>query len=191
MHAGSFILDGERVDIRAVPAEGFSDPIYLDDLTVYFDGGLYRVWPSERYPSRGSRKLHREVWKAAFGPVPAGCHIHHRDGNIHDARVANLECLPSAEHLKKARARRSIEFSAEARQKAAEWHASPEGRLWHSRHAKQSANWTKWKREPRLCLECGKEYSALVRENGRQHLYCCTPCKAIAYRKRQKARGAE
>jgi hypothetical protein len=123
--------------------------------------------------------------------VPAGCHIHHRDGNLHNARLANLECLPSVEHLKKVRASYPREIGAEARQRAAEWHASPEGRLWHSRQARQSKNWTKWKREPRHCLECGKEYPALVRFNGRGQLYCCTPCKAIAYLKRKKALGAE
>jgi hypothetical protein len=63
--------------------------------------------------------------------------------------------------------------------------------LWHSRQAKQSKSWTKWKREPARCLECGKEYLALVRANGRTQLYCCTPCKSIAYLKRQKALRTE
>src|SRR5258706_14810593 len=72
MHAGSFILDGERVEIRRTVAADFADPIVLDASTQYFDGGLYRRWPSERYYSRGGKKLHRDAWQGAFGKIPEG-----------------------------------------------------------------------------------------------------------------------
>ncbi len=98
MHAGSSIFDGKRVDIRKRPAEGFADPVYLDPITQYFDGRLYRMWPSERYLSRGGR-LHRYAWVAAFGPVPDGCHIHHRDDDVLNNSLRNLECVPASLHL--------------------------------------------------------------------------------------------
>lgn len=191
MHAGSFIRDGERVDIRGTPPAGFCDPIYLDPLTQYWDGGLYRMWPSEKYVSRGGKRLHRYVWAAAFGPIPAGCHIHHRDGDVLNNRLSNLECMPASQHLSEAwhDSRRNIpagqHFSATAREKAAEWHASEEGRLWHSRKAVAEQSWTKWKREPKNCPQCGVEFNALVRKSGHMQIYCTSTCKVAAYRERK------
>lgn len=191
MHAGAYVLDGEWVDIRAVPADGYADPIWLDPLTQYFDGGLYRLWPSDRYLSRGGKTLHRTAWTAAFGPIPAGCHIHHRDSNTLNNLLANLECVPAGRHLSDAGHKRQIgvpagqHFSATARQKAAEWHASEEGRLWHRRHALAAKSWTKWKREKRVCLQCSAEFDAVIRKNAYQQIYCTSTCKAAAYRARK------
>lgn len=191
MYAGSFVLDGQRVEIRRVPAEGFANPIYLDPFTQYFDGGLYRLWPGETYLTRGGKKLHREVWARAFGPIPEGCHIHHRDGNPLNNRIDNLECIPASEHLsltwRKRRGGLQEHFSAFARQRAAEWHKSEEGRLWHRRLAERTRNWTKWKREPRDCPECGRNFMALVRKSGYPQIFCSRECKVAAYRKRKKA----
>lgn len=191
MYAGSFILDGERVEIRKQPAAEYRDPIYLDEITQYFDGGLYRLWASEVYLSRGGKRIHRDVWKAAFGPIPKGCHIHHKDGNVLNNRLDNLECVPASAHLSESWAKR-VEpsdgwFSATAKNKAAEWHASPEGRLWHKRHAERSQSWTKWKREEKPCEHCGVLHMALVRKSGNSGKYCSQACKVAAYRDRGKA----
>src|SRR5215472_9278022 len=94
MYAGSFILDGQRMEIRREPRQGFSDPIWLEELTQFFEGKLYRVWPSSVYLTNGSvGSLHRAVWKSAFGDIPKGCHIHHRDSNPRNNRIDNLECV--------------------------------------------------------------------------------------------------
>lgn len=192
MHAGSFILDGERVEIRREPSPEYRDPVYLDELTQYFDGGLYRMWPSETYLSRGGRRLHRDAWKTAFGPIPKGCHIHHRDGNVLNNKLDNLECVPASIHLSESSAKRLKPeggwFSADARDKAADWHRSPEGRLWHKRHAERSKSWTKWKREEKPCEQCGVLYQALVRKSGNAGKYCSSVCKVAAYRERGKER---
>lgn len=188
MHAGSFVLDGQRVEIRRVPDAEYRDPVFLDEITQYFDGGLYRLWPSDSYLSRGGRKLHRDAWTSAFGPIPAGCHIHHRDGNVLNNRLDNLECMDAGEHLSISRSNRTEPldgwFSASARQRASDWHRSPEGRLWHKRHAERSKSWTKWKREDRPCEHCGAVFAALVRKSGRAGKYCTPACKAAAYRAR-------
>lgn len=191
MHAGSFVSNGERVEIRRRPSPEYRDPIYLDELTQYFNGGLYRLWPSEVYLSKGGKRLHRDAWKAAFGPIPPGCHIHHRDGNVLNNRIENLECLPASKHLSESWAKR-VEpddgwFSAAARDKAADWHPSPEGRLWHKRHAERSKGWTKWKREEKPCEHCGKPFQALIRKGGNASKFCGSPCKVAAYRERGKA----
>lgn len=192
MHAGSYVLNGERVDIRATPAAGFSDPIWLDPLTQYFDGGLYRLWPGDRYLSRGGRKIHRDVWRTAFGPIPPGCHIHHKDGDRSNNRLGNLECVPERLHLSDAwRVNKSHiapgkHFTERARERASEWHQSEAGRLWHSRMAKRTESWTKWERAERACEFCGKPMQALVRKNGYSQRFCTDVCKAAAYRARDK-----
>lgn len=203
MHAGSYVSDRKRVVIRKRPPADFADPVVLDPLTQYFDGGLYRLFPNDKYPSRGGRRLHRDVWQAAFGPIPVRCHIHHRDNNPWNNALANLECVPGSKHLSDAwheqRSERDASgyrgkdgkwrehFTAMARSAAAEWHGSEEGRLWHRRHALRTKGWTKWKREPKPCEACGRTIQALVRANGRQQKYCSNTCKARAYRDRRSA----
>ena len=190
MHAGSFLLDGKRVDIRKQPNPEYRDPIYLDEITQYFNGGLYRLWPNDRYVSRGGKRLHRDVWAGAFGPIPKGCHIHHRDGNTINNRLENLECIPASQHLsetwreKKGHLPPGAFFTHEAREKAADWHRSEEGRLWHKRHAQRSQSWTKWKREERPCAKCGNAFQALIRKSGNAGKYCSASCKVAAYRER-------
>lgn len=191
MHAGSYVHDGKRVEIRRAPRDGFQNPVVLDALTQYFDGGLYRLYPSDRYFAKGGKRIHRAVWQDAFGPIPRGCHIHHRDANPANNELENLECIDADEHLKIPRSdglekRGGKHFSDSARQSAANWHRSEEGRLWHKRHAERSQNWKKWKREPRNCEHCGQEFQALIRENGKQQQkFCHANCKASHYRQRK------
>lgn len=189
MHAGSFVLDGKRMEISGEPPAGFADPIVLDELTQYFSGSLYRLWPGENYYSKGGSRLHRDVWKLAFGLIPKGCHIHHRDSNALNNRLANLECMDAKEHLSLSwhSQERTEHFSQDARDRAADWHGSEAGRLWHSRHAVRSKAWTKWKREPRPCPQCSKEFDCLIRAGGHTQKYCSPNCKVAAYR----ARGAD
>lgn len=190
MYAGSFISNGQRVEIRRVPYEGYMDPIVLDPLTQYFDGGLYRVWPSDRYLSRGGKKLHRDVWTLAFGPIPKGCHIHHKDSNPRNNLLSNLECIPASLHLsaatRKLVASRTEHFTREARAKASDWHRSEEGRLWHRRHMARVQSWTKWKRVPKDCPFCKKEFQAIQRNSGYSQIYCSEKCKMSSYRLRRR-----
>ena len=196
MHAGSSVLNGQRVEICKRPAEGFADPIVLDPLTQYFDGGLYRLWPSERYFSRGGKKLHREVWRVAFGNIPKGSHIHHRDRNASNNALSNLECVEASEHLSqtwrespKARLAPDKHFTERARAAAADWHRSEEGRLWHRRHMERVQSWTKWRRVKKQCLFCNNEFVGVERKTGYSQKYCCANCKAAYYRKRKAAAG--
>lgn len=187
MHAGSSILDGERVDIRRSPAAGYADPIVLDTLTQYFDGGLYRSWPSERYLSRGGKKLHREVWRVAFGDIPAGCHIHHRDSNPANNALGNLECIPASIHARESRKKRRSQrhFTAAARRKAKQWHQSEAGLLWHRRHGERMRLTTK--RVEKSCVVCSQRFTTIDRVAGRVPMYCSESCRVSAYRKRKKA----
>ena len=56
----------------------------IDDDYQRFDGTLYR----KRKPRQGqvghyqqSIQIHQAVWRYYYGDIPAGCHIHHADGN--------------------------------------------------------------------------------------------------------------
>jgi endogenous inhibitor of DNA gyrase (YacG/DUF329 family) len=190
MYAGSSVSDGIRVEIRGTPNSGFADPIYIDPFTQCFNGRLYRRHPKERYWKGGKGTLHTNVWKSAFGPIPKGCHIHHKDNDPANNCLHNLECMDASEHLSTTwhlnhgQKRKDQHFSPLAREKAAEWHGSEEGRLWHSRHAERTQSWTKWKREEKPCEFCGKKSEMLIRKDGHPQKFCSTRCKAAAYRKR-------
>ena len=41
---------------------------------------------------------HRFVWEEAYGPIPAGMVVHHKNGNKRDNRLLNLELLSYREH---------------------------------------------------------------------------------------------
>lgn len=189
MHGGTFIQDGERVDIRGTPQAWFRNPIVLDAITQYFDGGLYKLWPGDRYHARGGKRLHLMVWEAVYGSRPEGCHIHHRDGNSANNALHNLACLPIAEHLSETWHRtkhlRTNNFSPLARERSLAWHSTEAGQLWHRQHALKHRNWTKWKRVEQPCEHCGKPYMALQRQGNTQR-YCSEACRVDAYHARLK-----
>ena len=48
---------------------------------------------------------HRRVWRKAFGEIPKGFHIHHKNGDKKDNRLENLELISASEHTKLHRSR--------------------------------------------------------------------------------------
>lgn len=50
-----------------------------------------------------SHFVHRRVAEKAFGPIPPGYHVHHKDHDKHNNRASNLEILSPSEHAKKHR----------------------------------------------------------------------------------------
>lgn len=48
----------------------------------------------------GERLLHRYIYAKHYGPIPAGKHIHHKDGNPLNNDISNLECLSASAHNK-------------------------------------------------------------------------------------------
>ena len=83
------------------------------------------------YPKRNGIREHRFVWQEANGSILPGSVIHHRNGDITDNRLDNLELMTATEHqhhhhLGKKR-------SAATRAKMSESQSTPEARAIKSR----------------------------------------------------------
>lgn len=63
----------------------------------------YKVLKIHGHPlatKNGAVLEHRKVWFEHFGSIPEGSVIHHKNGNKHDNRIENLECLTRSQHMK-------------------------------------------------------------------------------------------
>lgn len=61
------------------------------------EAALLRQLPSSIH-WRSSRAAARKVWARAFGPIPKGFHIHHKDGDYTNNNLENLECIDASTH---------------------------------------------------------------------------------------------
>lgn len=167
--------------------------------SVVFRGVTYRRYPGRRYfepgirdAQQGAEALHRDVWAAAYGPIPEGHDVHHIDFDPSNNTLENLRALPAAEHQalhvddrRESGAYCSPERLAHLdriRPLAAPWHSADPGREWHSRMAREAYT----RRSPfrYACERCGAEYES-------RHLgevkFCSNKCRAAA----RRASGAD
>lgn len=121
------------------------------------------------------RALHQVVWEDANGPVPDGFEIHHRDKDKTNNNLANLQLVQAGRHVS--------EYHPENMRKASEaakqWHSSPEGQAWHSKHAKEMRFGDSPEREC-VCEECGKPFHTKKAAGVR---FCSNACKSRWRRK--------
>ena len=52
-----------------------------------------RIWDGKK-----AAQAHRIIWERAFGKIPEGYVIHHKDGNKHNNDLSNLQLMKSSEH---------------------------------------------------------------------------------------------
>lgn len=83
----------------------------------------YKARNRRRYPkvyvgNGHYERLNRLVWEAAFGPIAAGYIVHHRNGDVNDNSLENLQLLPgrdhSADHLRVWQKSRALRFGCAA-----------------------------------------------------------------------------
>lgn len=143
-----------------------------------FNGKEYRLYPGERYFSRGTRRLHRVVWEYYNGTIPPGYQVHHKDGNPQNNDIGNLECVPPKAHrakhideiIRRGKSEKSRKHLLEIRPLAAEWHRSEEGREWHRLHAIGK----KEKNVECTCECCGSKFLSAYTDAR----FCSNKCKA-------------
>jgi hypothetical protein len=59
--------------------------------------GYRQVWDAAQ---KKYVRAHRKVWEEAYGPIPDGYEIHHKDNNRLNNALDNLECLTRVEHMR-------------------------------------------------------------------------------------------
>lgn len=125
--------------------------------------------------TRNTLRLHREVWEFYNGKIPENYHIHHIDGNKLNNSIENLELLSPIEHAKKHSEctaqlwqRENMKIASQkGREKCKIWHASDEGKKWHSEHQKETVKKLIIKK---ICPDCGAEFTTW--NNSREQKIC-------------------
>lgn len=148
------------------------------DRCVEFEGNRYH-WDGETpYLRCRGKLLHREMWKSAHGPIPAGHHVHHKDGDSWHNELANFVLRTPTEHAAEHSEMGSYSTPARVahlesiRPLAAEWHASAEGRQWHSEHGRET--WKGRQPRPSTCEQCGAAFETMKPGGAR---FCSNACK--------------
>jgi len=158
--------------------------------TVVFNGIKFRRYPEAKQRSdrvyftpgiadkqRGVGRLHEEVWKAAHGPIPADCVIHHADDNPLNNDLANLVAVPAGLHAKHHHAGVSTPAKRahleRVRPLAAAWHSSPEGIEWHRQHAYNTVRAIQ--PSAHICEQCGGTYETQPKAGNR---FCSNKCRS-------------
>lgn len=151
----------------------------MEPLSVEYRGKLYRrnphakqrahrvyYWCHDKW-KKPPHSLHRDMWIDAYGPIPRGMHVHHKDCNPFNNRLSNFELKSARQHMadhmrdpkRKRQSRHNIlRYGVPA---ARAWHKSEAGRAWHSRHAKKQ--WRNPIVHQRICEECKKPFKAFHR----------------------------
>ena len=175
----------------------------METKIVYFNGKEYRRSPKSKYyfeyttkneDRKKSTQLHRAVWEYYNGKIPKGYQIHHKDHNIDNNNIENLECLSAREHLSKhskenwkkeeykEKMSKQMQGNSERQNKCREWHKSEEGKEWHSEHAKRSI--LLQNPEKRICEYCKKEYIPKIK----RQKSCCKTCSREGDKKQRRER---
>lgn len=135
--------------------------------------GGYRRFYLPKHPTAakdGEVREHRMVWYDAYGEIPAGHDIHHKNGDRLDNRLENLECISHGDHTRH------------------------HGWLlkWRATHTPWNAGTKTW--EEFVCGVCGKDFKRPIgtRKNSLKHGWSTTCSKRCRQALSVEARhGAE
>lgn len=138
---------------------------------------------------RARLALHQYIWIKHNGVIPKGYDIHHIDEDKTNNDISNLRLMTRKEHrslhMKKMCSLGLVNTPeqiagakirlASYREKAALWHKSKEGRLWHSEHMKKQKKMFIGRKA--ICDYCGKEFTT----DSNRARFCCACCKSKWY----------
>lgn len=139
------------------------------------------------YNSNTRKYLHRYLWEKAYGDIPKGYEIHHKDHDPFNNDLENLEMIKSDEHKlyhtknltdeqRDFLRRNMIENAMPA---AVEWHKSEAGKEWHRKHYEK----TKDKLHAKIKMACEMCGVKFVTENNGKNRFCSNKCKSKWRRK--------
>lgn len=170
---------------------------YYDDKKIaIFNGRSFvkdektNYYLSSRPFENGKRKrLHVYVWEYYNGVIPKGYHVHHIDHDKGNNEISNLQIMTTSEHMKHHQATLSDELVEKRRRNLIEkavpaskaWHASKEGKKWHSENAKKMMQ--NRQLQSYSCTYCGKEFQTKHRYPKNKNRFCSNNCKS-AYRRK-------
>lgn len=69
---------------------------------LWFDGNKYTLRNHGYYARTDHNRtlMHRDVWEKYNDKIPEGYDIHHKDFDVTNNNIKNLECLPKADHTR-------------------------------------------------------------------------------------------
>jgi hypothetical protein len=144
----------------------------------------------------GKRKwLHQFIWQEVNGEQPSGFDIHHIDGDKGNNSISNLKLISRSEH-QQLHGKEYFSNNTEAalqhleviRDKAKEWHKSPEGRKWHKKHRETIADKILAKDKVRACAQCG---STVMSHLKTKNVYCNRACEFKFIQEQGKINGKD
>lgn len=65
---------------------------------AFFDG-IEFCKDGEYYVNRKYGRLHRHIYSYYNGPIPDGCHVHHKNHDKSNNNINNLSCISHSEHI--------------------------------------------------------------------------------------------
>ena len=155
-------------------------PQYKKEIPYQTFNGVDYFQYEGRYFTRHTKVMHRVVWEYYNGPIPKGYHIHHKDANLSNNDISNLELMEAFAHLSMEAKKRhaenptwSKEFTAKGIEKAKEWHRSPEGRQWHKEHGVEA--FAKRKPVTLNCNHCKNDFQTKMLGDVK---FCSNNCKS-------------
>jgi len=177
-------MEGKTYNNRTYQRARYREEVEFNGLTFYrYPSALIRerrVYfraPSQ-HRARGVGYLHQEVWKAAHGPIPEGYHIHHIDHDPLNNALENLAAVPAAEHQTHHHAGQAtpakLAHLERIRYLTKAWHASEEGRRWHSQHGIDA--WAKRQPIEKVCDQCSAAFECMSRRDNDR--FCSNKCKS-------------
>lgn len=154
----------------------------INENTIVYNGMRFTKSGGRKYyrSTKAKYDLHRYIWIHNNGEIPEGFHIHHKDGNVENNELSNLECINGRKHLSLHGKNLSEETKEKMRKnlaiqnpKAKEWHSSEEGKKWHKEHYEKTKD--KLFVEIKLvCRCCGKEYTTTKHDSK----FCSNNCRS-------------